>query len=106
MKLLLDENLPQQLLKEFPDHKVFTIQNQGWKGKTNGELLQLMLESKFDVLIKADKNLQHQQNFIKYPIPVIVISVFRLNFNRIKPLLAKINSLLNSSLLPGPVIIE
>jgi predicted nuclease of predicted toxin-antitoxin system len=41
MKLLLDENLPKQLLKDFPEHEVYTIQQKGWNGKTNGELLEV-----------------------------------------------------------------
>ena len=69
MKLLLDENLPKRLKKDFPEHEVYTVRDKGWNGKTNGALLALMLEDGFDVLLTFDKNLQHQQNFDKYPIP-------------------------------------
>ncbi len=106
MRLLLDENLPKQLLKDFPEHEVSTIQQKGWGGKSNGELLKLMLESDVEVFLTADKNLQHQQNFTKYPIPVLVIHVFRLNYNQIKPLLPQIKKLLETSLINGPTIIS
>jgi predicted nuclease of predicted toxin-antitoxin system len=70
MKLLLDENLPKQLLNDFSEYEALTIQQNDWGGKTNGELLKLMLAAKIDAFLTADKNLQHQQNFKKYPIPV------------------------------------
>lgn len=45
----------------------------GWGGLKNGELLRKMIESDFDVLLTFDKNLQHQQNFAKYPIAVFLL---------------------------------
>jgi hypothetical protein len=39
------------------------VQEKGWNGKSNGELLHLMLSDGFDALITVDKKLQHQQNF-------------------------------------------
>lgn len=94
MKLLLDENLPEQLKKDFPEHTVFTLREKGWKGKTNGELLKLMLKEQFEALITADKNLQHQQNFSRYPIPVIVLSARRINYLQLQPLIPKIKKIL------------
>jgi hypothetical protein len=43
MKLLLDENLPKRLKLDFPEHEIFTVSDMGWKGKKNGELLQIYL---------------------------------------------------------------
>lgn len=74
MLLLLDENLPKRLKNDFPGHRVFTIKECGWNGINNGLLLQKLLENNFDALITFDKNLQHQQNFKKYPITVIVLN--------------------------------
>ena len=86
MKLLLDENVPRQLKMHINrvgslPHEVYTVREKGWNGKTNGELLQLMLSDGFEGLITADKNLQHQQNFDKYPIPVIVLSAYRITLS-------------------------
>jgi predicted nuclease of predicted toxin-antitoxin system len=74
MKLLLDENLPKRLKQDFPDQDVFTIREKGWNGLKNGELLKLMINEGFDALLTFDKNLQHQQNFTKYPITVFILS--------------------------------
>jgi len=70
MKLPLDENLPKRLKSDFPEYEVFTIQNMGWRGKDNGELVKLILEKKLDALITFDKNLEHQQNFRRYKVAV------------------------------------
>ena len=64
MRLLLDENLPKKLKKDFSEHQIFTISDKGWTGKSNGILLQLMTVEKFDALITFDQNLQHQQNIL------------------------------------------
>jgi predicted nuclease of predicted toxin-antitoxin system len=71
MKILLDENLPKKLKRDLSEHTVFTVRECGWNGKKNGELLALMQQELFDVLITFDKNLQHQQNFTKYTVSVI-----------------------------------
>ena len=73
MKLLLDENLPKRLKTDFPTHEIYTVADKAWNGMRNGELLQLMIEDHFDALLTFDKNLQHQQNFRKYPISVCFI---------------------------------
>jgi len=44
----------------------------GRSGKENGELLQLAADS-FDVLLTADRNLEHQQNLTTLPISVVVL---------------------------------
>jgi predicted nuclease of predicted toxin-antitoxin system len=74
MRLLLDENLPKRLKSDFSNHEVFTVREKEWNGIKNGELLPLMLADNFDALLTFDKNLQHQQNFSKYPIAVLVLT--------------------------------
>jgi predicted nuclease of predicted toxin-antitoxin system len=74
MRLLLDENLPKRLKLDYPDHEIYTVRDKGWNGIKNGELLTLLTRDGFDALLTFDKNLQHQQNFIKYTITVFVLS--------------------------------
>ena len=73
MKLLLDENLPKRLRRDLLPHEVWHVSDKKWQGKKNGELLAAMLVDGFDALITIDKNLQFQQNFAIYPIPVLVL---------------------------------
>lgn len=107
MRLLLDENLPKRLKSDFPDHDVFTVVEKQWRGKKNGELLKLMLENDFGALLTFDKNLQHQQNFQKFPITVFVLTAPTNTYKELTELSHQINELLNNSLLKaGPVIIS
>ncbi len=106
MKLLLDENLPRKLKRELPKHDVSTAAEMGWNGKANGELLAVMLEESFQALVTADKNLQHQQNFQTYPIPVIVLNARFITFDDLRPLMPKVNELLEGKLPDGPTIVN
>lgn len=52
MKILLDENLPKKLKISFAaEHEVFTVRENGWHGKKNGELLGLMTLAGFDAFV-------------------------------------------------------
>ncbi len=63
MKILLDECVPAQVRQAFPEHDATTtVQEQGWTGIKNGDLLAAAENAGFDLFIVADKNLRHQQN--------------------------------------------
>ena len=106
MLLLLDENLPKKLKNDFPEHSVFTIKERGWNGLKNGLLLQKLIENNFNALITYDKNLQHQQNFKKYPITVFVLSARINTYAILTKLSPKILDHLNKSLTAGPIEIK
>jgi len=61
MKVLLDECVPRIVKKRLTGHDISTVQEMGWAGVKNGELLTLA-ESQFEVFITTDKNLRYQQN--------------------------------------------
>lgn len=63
MQILLDECLPVRLRRELPGHVVNSVSELGWSGIRNGTLLKRMAEHRFAVLITADQNISHQQNF-------------------------------------------
>jgi len=106
MKLLLDENLPKRLKEDFNNHEVYTVRDMNWNGKTNGELMDLMLKNNFEALLTFDKNLQFQQNFSKYKIPVIVLNATDNTYVTLKTLLPKVNELLAENLKPGATEIK
>jgi hypothetical protein len=62
VKVLLDECVPAQVRYAFAGHDVTSVQEQGWTGIKNGDLLAAAESAGFDVFIVADKNLRHQQN--------------------------------------------
>ncbi|HEX3952740.1 MAG TPA: DUF5615 family PIN-like protein [Stellaceae bacterium] len=55
MRILLDEQLPRQLTREIPDHQVRTVQQCGWAGLRNGELLRRAAADGFDVLVSLSR---------------------------------------------------
>lgn len=74
MKVLIDECAP-KALKTFlakHGHECRTVQEAGWSGKQNGELLALA-GTAFDVLVTVDTNLRYQQNFAGRKIAIVVI---------------------------------
>lgn len=72
MKVLLDEGVPRVIQKHLTNFSVLTVEDQGWRGVHNGELLSLM-SPEFQVLVTTDKNISHQQNFAKHGISLIVL---------------------------------
>ena len=101
MKLLLDENLPKRLKLDFPEYEIFTVRDKGWDGKKNGELMRLMVDDNFDAFLTFDKNLQHQQNFKKYTIPVSVLNATSNTYLTLKDLVPKIKEALSGDIQPG-----
>jgi len=101
MKLLLDENLPKRLKNDFPEHEIFTVRDKGWNSKKNGELLGLMVTENFDILLTFDQNLEHQQNFEKYPIAVFVLIAENNTYQMLRVLVAKIKTELEKPLSKG-----
>jgi len=106
MKILLDENLPKRLKKDFSGHVAFTVRDKSWNGIKNGLLLNLMLSDGFDVFITFDKNMQFQQNFEKYAIPVIVLNAENNTYIALAKLLPQILRLLDGDLKVGINIIR
>jgi predicted nuclease of predicted toxin-antitoxin system len=105
MKLLLDENLPKRLKEHFEEHEIYTVRDMGWNGVKNGELLKLMIADEFDVLITFDKNLQFQQNFSKYTLPIIVLNAFDNTYLTLREFIPQILLLPKSNLKAGANII-
>ena len=106
MKILLDENLPKKLKQDLSEHIVFTVRECGWNGKKNGELLALMQQELFDVLITFDKNLRHQQNFTKYTVSVMVLSAKNNSYPILQSLVELIKATLQADLPKGATIIS
>lgn len=74
MKVLVDECVPREmkLFLASNGHDCLTVQEAGWAGKRNGELLQLA-ENAFNVFVTLDTNLQYQQNLAGHKIGLVVL---------------------------------
>ena len=72
MKIIIDECVPGIVKRGLPDLGIVSVQDMGWAGIKNGQLLRLVAEE-FDVLITSDKNLRHQQNLPIRDLAVIIL---------------------------------
>jgi predicted nuclease of predicted toxin-antitoxin system len=95
MKILIDENLPKKLKNDLIEHSVYTVRDKNWHSKTNGDLIKLMIDDGFDLLITFDQNLQYQQNLVKCNIAVLVINTYNNQYETIKNYKDQILALVN-----------
>ena len=105
MRILLDEYLPKKLKAEFIDHTVFTVvftvQEKGWAGMKNGELLR-RAEKEFDVWVTADRNIEYQQNLSRFDIAIIVLIAPHNQLEFLLPLIPRLNETLQT-IQPGQI---
>ena len=101
MKLLLDEQVPARLAREFPEnYDVHTVQKMGWASTKNGELLKLAASDGFVALLSADKNMEYQQSSTELAIAVIVLAPVMNRLVDLVPLVPSVIALLEANLAP------
>lgn len=76
MKILLDHNLDRRLKLHLFEHDATTTQEQGWADVVNGKLLDLAETDGFNVVLTADANIKHQQNFSARNIAILIVRAF------------------------------
>jgi hypothetical protein len=81
LKVLIDECLPGDLVEWLPAWDLKTVQQVGWAGVKNGDLL-LRAEREFDLFLTADKNLRYQQNLKGRRLAILVLPSNRLKLLR------------------------
>ena len=64
--------MPRIIRTRLPSLSISTIEELGWRGVKNGELLVLM-DGRFEVLVTTDKNLPHQQNLAKRNLSAVIL---------------------------------
>jgi hypothetical protein len=73
VRVLLDEQLPRQLVSYLVGHEVRTVQQESWAGLKNGVLLIRAEAAGFSVLLTGDQNLEFQQNISKRRLGVVIL---------------------------------
>lgn len=81
MRVLLDHCVDRRLARLIHAYDVRTAREMGWHDLNNGELLTTAAAAGFGALITTDKNMQHQHDLPRLPLPIIEINAFR---NRLK----------------------
>jgi len=73
MKILFGQGSPVPLRRHLHPHAVDTAFERGWSTLTNGDLLSVAIEDKYDVLVTTDQNLKNQQNLMNLYIGIVVL---------------------------------
>jgi predicted nuclease of predicted toxin-antitoxin system len=103
MKLLLDECTPRVLKDDLVGHDVSTVEDAGFKGLKNGELLRAAAGN-FDVLVTVDKSIPSQQNLAAFGIAVLLLRAKSNRYDDLKPLVTKALAALDK-IQPGTIVI-
>jgi len=108
MIILLDENLLSKKLKQpfmTKGYQVYNVNDMGWRGLKDREILERAENHPFDVFITADKNLPYQQNLSNSILKVVILNIRSTIPNYLSPLMIKVSELL-PSLSRGVVFID
>lgn len=89
--------MPRKLRRDLPEFIVRTVQEEGWTGFKNGDLLRRAVSS-FDVLLTADQRMRYQQNVSQFAIGVVVIETFDTTLPNLRTLLPKIKSAIEGAI--------
>ena len=74
MKILFDANTPAPLARFLRGHEVQRVDELGWQGLDNGDLLEAAEGAGFDLLLTCDQNVRYQQNFTGRRLAVLILS--------------------------------
>ena len=102
MRVLIDECLNWRLGRGLTGHFCASVQDMGWSGIRNGELVEKMQQELFDVFITGDRNLQFQQNLPDAGVAVVVLRAGSTRLAETLPLMSLLQALL-PNLKPGTV---
>jgi len=95
----LDENLLSRKLKRpliEAGHDVQNVDDMGWRGSKDKQLLNLAEAKPFDVFVTADRNLIHQQNLQDLSIRIVVLSAKSTRPDVLLPLIFQVCDLLET----------
>jgi len=103
VRILLDEQLPRQLVPYLVGHDVRTVQEESWAGLKNGELLTRAEAAGFSVFVTGDQNLQFQQNISRRHLGVVVLCAMSCALEDLLPLVPSALSAIET-VEPGHVV--
>jgi hypothetical protein len=102
VRVLLDENLPHDLIVSLADHHVDTVQGLGWAGAKNGDLL-MRAAGEIDAFLTMDRKLEREHDLTALPFGVLVIVAPSNRMQDLLPLVAAVRDAL-AGLKPGNVV--
>lgn len=98
MQVLLDENLLSKKLKRpliEAGYSVSNVNDMGWRGFKDREILNLAEAHPFDVFITADKNLIYQQSLTERSLRIVVLNSSSTRPAHLLPLMMQLSTMLS-----------
>ena len=95
MKVLIDEQLPEELHLRLGNHEAATVAYMHWKGIRNGKLLKLAAEAGFDVLVTNDSGMPFEQHLTTLPCSIVVLQAKSNSIKNIAPQLPGLMKILS-----------
>jgi uncharacterized protein DUF5615 len=74
VKILFDANTPAPLARFLRGHDVVRVDELGWQGLENGDLLNAAQGSGFDLLLTCDQGIPYEQNLSTRKISLVILS--------------------------------
>jgi predicted nuclease of predicted toxin-antitoxin system len=105
VKLLLDECVTRHLKRDLAAHEVHTVEDAGLRGLENGDLWKAA-SGAYEVLIKVDRNIPYQQNIAGLNIAILILAAKRNSYVRLKPLIPRALSALQTMKVGDVIRIE
>ena len=93
--MLLDECVTRHLKRDLSGHEVHTVEDAGFKGLENGDLLKAA-SGAYEVLITVDRNIPYQQNIAVLNIAILILAAKRNSYVGLKPLIPRALSALET----------
>lgn len=103
-RVLFDENMPRQLRRDLPEFAIRTVQEEGWAGLENGDLLRQAAPT-FDVLLTADQRMRYQQNVSRFTIGIVVIETFDTRLRNLRRFIPQLREAIHNAAAGTVVII-
>lgn len=101
MRVLLDENLPHDLIADLVGYDVVTVQGLGWAGVKNGDLLH-RAAGQVSVFLTMDRKLEYEHDLSTLPFGIVVVRARSNRVQDLRPLVGAIREAL-ARLGPGKV---
>jgi hypothetical protein len=70
VRIILDNCVPYGAKALFPNHQILHARDLGWRHLSNGDIL-FQVSRQFEVFVTTDKDIRHEHNLSKLPIPVV-----------------------------------
>jgi len=88
MKLLLDECVTRHVKPDFVGHDVFTVDDAGFKGLQNGDLLRAASRD-FQAIVTVDRKLPREQDLATFNLAILVLIARSNRYDDLKPLIPR-----------------